>query len=81
MEEIIRKLVEKMKENPKRLKKTFENVPTLLPIIKLIQQRAKEEILDELRDFSCRDAPNVCQCCQELEELMKRHIPNSQKEG
>ena len=41
----------------------------------------RQEILDELSDLSCREAPNVCSCCEEVDELRQRYEPAHSKKN
>lgn len=43
----LKEMVEEMKKDPETLKKAFDNIGEILPVVKLIQKEAKKELIDE----------------------------------
>ena len=72
--------IKKIYENNFKLQKyensnlhnTYEDIA--VEIFKQGINQGRKQIAEEIQDLSCHEAPNVCQCCQDLNQELQKEI-------
>ena len=68
VEEILNDLITERWVKPEWLQYKDE----IISYIQRILNQGRKQLAEEIADMSCHDAPEVCQCCLELNEKLQK---------